>query len=185
MYLVLSQTGSLLSRVLKAITKAKYNHSSISLTKDLKNMYSFGRLNVYNAFRGGYVKECINEGMFKRFKDTDAAVFVITVSEDTYYRLCARLEEMYENRDQYHYNTIGLFTAFFGCHLKRKNRYYCSDFVYEMLKEFDIVSSASFDKIVKPIDFYSHFSDSLIYEGKFKDYTSDCENLILFPAKQA
>ncbi len=170
-YLVLSQTGSILSKALKVITKAKYNHSSISLTGDLKNMYSFGRLKLYNAFQGGYVKESIGEGMFKRFSDTDAAVFVITVPKDKYCQIHERLEEMYENREQYHYNVLGLFTAFFGCHYQRKNKYYCSDFVSEVLTDFDIIPEGALDKIVKPIDFYSLFEDNLIYEGKFKDYS--------------
>ncbi len=185
MYLVLSQTGSLLSKILKKITKAKYNHSSISLSGDMTNMYSFGRLKLYNAFRGGYVRESINEGMFKRFKDTDAAVFVITISEDTYDGIRERLEEMYRHKDKYRYNTMGLFTAFFGRHLKRKNKYYCSDFVFEVLTDFDIIPPSSFGEIVKPIDFYTHFRDSLIFEGKFCNYSMDAAKTVIADQKRA
>lgn len=185
MYIVLSQTGSFLSKILKVITKAKYNHSSISLTKDLTNMYSFGRLKVSNAFIGGFVRESIHEGMFKHFKNTDAAVFMINVPADTYDGIRKRLEQMYLDRDKYSYNTIGLITAFFGCHLKRKNKYYCSDFVYEVLSDFDIVSSSSFDKIVKPIDFYSYFQENLIYEGKFREYTQEDTRLLSVSQKRA
>ena len=38
---VISQTGTLLSRILKQITGAEYNHASISLSRDLERMYSF------------------------------------------------------------------------------------------------------------------------------------------------
>ena len=170
-YLVLSQTGSIISRLLKTVTKAKYNHSSISLTKVMTNMYSFGRIHLYNAFHGGYVKESINEGMYKRFSDTDAAVMVINVPEDTYNEICARLEDMYANRKQYGYDIIGIVAAYFGRHPKRKNKYYCSDFVCEVLTDFDIIPEDCFDRVVKPIDFYEHFRENLIYEGKFKDYS--------------
>ena len=49
-YIVLSQTGTVLSRILKLYTRSPYNHSSIALTEDLEVMYSFGRLNPYNPF---------------------------------------------------------------------------------------------------------------------------------------
>ena len=40
-YIVISQTGTVLSRILKLITGAEYNHASISLADDLSVMYSF------------------------------------------------------------------------------------------------------------------------------------------------
>ena len=40
LYIVISQTGTLLSRILKQITGAEYNHASISLSRDLERMYS-------------------------------------------------------------------------------------------------------------------------------------------------
>ena len=39
LYIVISQTGTLLSRILKQITGAEYNHASISLSRDLERMY--------------------------------------------------------------------------------------------------------------------------------------------------
>ena len=57
LYIVISQTGTLLSRILKALTGAEYNHASISLSEDLEEMYSFGRRYPYNPFWGGFVME--------------------------------------------------------------------------------------------------------------------------------
>lgn len=56
-YIVISQTGTILSKTIKLITKKKYNHVSISFNKDICNMYSFGRINPYNPFIGKYIKE--------------------------------------------------------------------------------------------------------------------------------
>ena len=50
-FIVISQTGTVLSRILKRITGAEYNHASLSLSPDLKKMYSFGRRHPYNPFR--------------------------------------------------------------------------------------------------------------------------------------
>ena len=42
-YVVLSDSGSVVSKLLRLFTKAKYNHVSLSLREDLSEMYSFGR----------------------------------------------------------------------------------------------------------------------------------------------
>ena len=44
LYIVISQTGTLLSRILKQIIGEEYNHASISLSRDLERMYFFGGL---------------------------------------------------------------------------------------------------------------------------------------------
>lgn len=62
LYIVISQTGTLLSRILKQITGAEYNHASISLSRDLERMYSFGRRHPYNPFWGGFVIESPRTG---------------------------------------------------------------------------------------------------------------------------
>ena len=56
-YIVISQTGTILSRILKALTKNPYNHSSVALREDLHVLWSFGRRHPYNPFWGGFVKE--------------------------------------------------------------------------------------------------------------------------------
>ena len=66
-YIVLTFTGTMLSRVVHIYTKQEFYHSSLSLDKDLNEMYSFGRYWAYNPFIGGFVKEEIDSGTFKRF----------------------------------------------------------------------------------------------------------------------
>ena len=74
-YIVVTHTGTILSRIVHSYTKDEFSHVSISLDKELKEMYSFGRLNPYNAFWGGFVHEHIDKGTFKRFYNTRAKVF--------------------------------------------------------------------------------------------------------------
>ena len=58
-YIVLSFTGTILSRIVRFYTRKEYSHVSIALDENLDEMYSFGRLNPYNAFIGGFVHEGI------------------------------------------------------------------------------------------------------------------------------
>lgn len=67
-YIMLTHTGTLLSNIIKSYTKTEYSHVSIALDKDLRELYSFGRVNPYVAFIGGLVKESLTSGTFKRLK---------------------------------------------------------------------------------------------------------------------
>lgn len=67
-YIVLTYTGTILSRIVKMYTRREYSHVSIAFDEDLKEMYSFGRLNPYNPFIGGFVYERIDRGLLKKLK---------------------------------------------------------------------------------------------------------------------
>ena len=81
-FIVISQTGTVLSRILKRITGAEYNHASLSLSSDLKKMYSFGRRHPYNPFWGGFVIESPHAGTFRRFSNTTAVILAVEITEE-------------------------------------------------------------------------------------------------------
>ena len=56
-YLVLSQTRSILSRIISRATGDRYAHVSLSLSDDLDEMYSFGRVYAFTPIIGGFVRE--------------------------------------------------------------------------------------------------------------------------------
>ena len=169
-YIILSQTGTMLSRALKFLTRAEYNHASISLTPTLEKMYSFGRLNPYNPFRGGFVEEGKDIGTFKRFYKTKAMVIELAVKEEDYNNIKFFIEYVSKNRTKFHYNYWGLFLAMFRMNLKPKNRYYCSQFVRACLSMFGIENSESLPQIIKPIDFLKLNNKNIIYTGFLKNY---------------
>ncbi|MEE1280638.1 MAG: hypothetical protein UHK60_00085 [Acutalibacteraceae bacterium] len=169
-FIVLTQTGTILSRILKFLTNAEYNHSSISLEGDLSCMYSFGRIFPYNPFIGGFVKESTSRGTFKRFYNTEATVLSVYVSNDKYEEMKAYLSEMYNNKEKYHYNYVALFLALFGITFKQRRCYYCSEFVRDFLIRFDIIPKTYLPSIVKPIDFFKISWSEKIYTGKLRDY---------------
>ncbi len=172
-YIVISQTGTVLSRILKLITGAEYNHVSIGLSKDLQYMYSFGRKNPYNPFYGGFVLESKNFGTFKRFSNTDVKIISIDVDEEKYKAITERIEYMLSNKKEFGYNYFGLFLAALKIAIKTNNRFYCSEFVKQILLDFDIDGSRMFENIPipRPIDFLDIPNTSTVYIGKLKDYT--------------
>lgn len=169
LYIVLSQTGTVLSRILKFVTGAKYNHVSVSVSEDLEQMYSFGRRNPYNPFWGGFVLESPYSGTFNRFRKTKVAVLAVEISAERYAEICEILPQMYSHRENYHYNYLGLYLA--AIHIKREKDhcYYCSEFVKAICRECGVDGADQLPPIVQPI----HFMDlphTVVYCGKLREY---------------
>ncbi|MBQ4141741.1 MAG: hypothetical protein IJD70_10420 [Clostridia bacterium] len=173
-YIVISQTGTILSRILKVLTGAKYNHASISLVPDLETMYSFGRVHPYNPVLGGFVTESPNRGTFKRFSKTKATILSISVTDEQYRALKEKLESMQENKKRYHYNYIGLFLAGVRIPYHQKRCYYCSEFVKEMLVRQGIRGADQLASIVEPIHFLQLPDANYVYSGSLKAYAESC-----------
>ena len=56
-YFVLTYTGTILSKIVHIYTKQEFCHSSLSLDKDLNEMYSFARFKYHTPLIGGFTKE--------------------------------------------------------------------------------------------------------------------------------
>lgn len=169
-YIIVSQTGSFPSHILKCITGDKYNHVSISLEEDLDTMYSFARRYTYYPFWGGLVRESRRYGAMRRFKKTQSVVIAVPVDEEKYCRMKTYLEQMYNERKKYHYNYLGVVLAGAHIHYHPTNYYYCSSFVKEILVYFDLIKDDEMKKIVHPIDFLERFGEQEIYCGRLHDY---------------
>ncbi len=168
-YIVLSQTGTVLSRILKLYTHAPYNHSSIALSKDLDVMYSFGRLNPYNPFVGGFVQESASFGTFKRFKNTRVMVIEAEVTPEAHAGLCTHIRSMLNTRTEYHYNYLGLFLAAIRIRRAKRNCYYCSEFVKAMAVRAGVEGAETIPAIVKPMHLL-RVPHRTVYVGKLRDY---------------
>ena len=168
-YIILSQTGTVLSRILKLCTRAPYNHSSIALTEDLDVMYSFGRVNPYNPFLGGFVQESVSFGTFKRFRNTRAMVIEAEVTSEAYAGLCTHIRSMLNTRTEYHYNYLGLILAAIHIHHARRNSYYCSEFVKAMAVRAGVAGAETIPAIVKPMQLL-RVPHRTVFVGKLRDY---------------
>ncbi len=169
-YLVVSQTGTILSRIVKMVTRDKYNHVSVSLMENVEEIYSFGRKRPYNPFDGGFVRESPAYGTFERFKNTEAVILEVPVTEETYTSMKKELDYMYEHRDEYFYNTIGLLIAYFGKRRIKKNSYYCSEFIQVFLSKYGMGLKKPDRELVCPNDFVNVPGGHIIFTGKLRDY---------------
>ena len=169
-YIILTYTGTILSKIVKVYTKKEYSHVSISLDQDLTKMYSFGRLNPYNPFIGGFVHEGIDRGTFKRFKKTKTKIYSLEISEEKYERLEEIINNIQQRKNLYKFNLIGLMAIALNVKIKRERCFYCAEFVKYVLEQSQVLE---LPELVKPEDFEKITGTSEIYRGVLREYNSN------------
>ena len=169
-YIVLTHTGTVLSRIIKYYTKDEFSHISIALDPDLKEMYSFGRLNPYNPFWGSFVHEEMNKGTFKRFKRTKTEVYSLFVTDEQYEKAKKIITYFNDNKEKYKFNILGLICVSIHKKIKRKNSFYCAEFVKHVLKVSGVSEVNYLPQIIRPEDFKQIQGLRLEYEGLLRKY---------------
>lgn len=162
-YLLFTNTSSLLTRAIGLYTKADYNHVSIALDLRLKETYSFGRKHLRNPFWGGFVKESTEEEFFQK---ADCSIYAYPINSIQSKKLQETLAFFKSRKDSYHYNFLGLFGVMLNKPIQRSNAYFCSQFVAYLMIE---AGMASFDKppeLITPQDIQQIPGLVSIYEGK-------------------
>ena len=168
-YIALMQTGTLLSNIIKCYTKDEFSHISIALDSELKEMYSFGRLHAYNPFWGSFVHEELNKGTYKRFKNTKTEVYSLVVTDEQYEKIKKVINYFKENKQKYRFNFIGLACVGINKRIKRKNRFYCAEFVKHIMKVSGI-SVNDLPELIRPEDFKKLQGLKLEYKGLLRKY---------------
>ena len=167
-YIVLTRTNTILSRMIGFIKDDEYTHASISLDKRLAKMYSFGRKNTYNPFVGRFVEENFNEGVYGRCDDLQGLVMEIDVTHEQYRKAEKLISKFISNRNLYKYNYMGLFNCLLGKELCNNHRFLCSEFVYYILNKSGIVNINKPRNLVRPQDLLN-INGRIIFKGNLKN----------------
>mgnify|MGYP001535356778 CR=1 FL=1 len=94
----------------------------------------------------------------------------LRVDKMTLAALEATLETMWARREQFSYNLGGLLLAYFHILWKRSNRYYCSEFVEDMLLHAEVRGAGELRaRVVQPIHFLK-LPHTRLYAGRLRDY---------------
>lgn len=166
-YIVLTDTGTVLTNCIKIFTRKNYNHSSIALDKQLDNVYSFGREKVNNPFKGGFVKENLYQDFFLRSR---CQVYHLEMSEEHFERMQEKITEFELNRTDYRYNFIGLIGIALRQEWERENAFFCSQFLAYILQESGRVEFHKPIYLVTSDDLVASLNPQLIYQGTVSHY---------------
>jgi hypothetical protein len=171
-YIVTTYTGTVLSYLIRNISKTPYAHVSIALNPELKPMYSFGRLNPKTPLFAGFVEENINEGLYAIRKNTMCRVYSLDVTDLQYEKIYENIMEVSKNRNEYDYDVKALIYLTVDRPREKEYKYVCSHFVADMLQKsgVEIINKPSYEII--PNDFYNLGCLTLEYEGLLSKYTT-------------
>ena len=167
-YIVLTYTGTILSKVVKIYTRKEFSHVSISLDKELTKMYSFGRLNPYNPFWAGFVHEAPRKGTFKRFKNTTSKIYSLEVTDEQYKKIEKIINDFDKNKKLYRFNMIGLVAVIAHQKVERNKKFYCAEFVKYVFEQSNL--KIALPEIIKPDDFEQIEGLDIVYKGLINEY---------------
>lgn len=172
-YILLTDTGTLLGKVISLYTKKAYNHASISFDRNLREVYSFGRLKEDNPFIGGFVRENMEHNMFKQ---ANCRIYSFSVPSHKIHRMKQFIRKIEREKQRYTYNLLGLIAIIFDMPIKRDYAFFCSQFVASVLIEGGVVQFPKPVSLITPYDLLEISNLELVYEGKLANY---CENNVV------
>jgi hypothetical protein len=106
---LLTDTGTGFSKVSKAITGDPYNHVSLALDSDLEYVYTYALVTTANGRKGGLKRESVD-----MLKGARYSLYEMSLTQDMYRKLIARLNHLEDNVSQTGYNHWGLINTLLG-----------------------------------------------------------------------
>src|SRR5690554_2614543 len=137
-YVVLSATPTKIGMMIRTLTRSSFNHASISLTRDLSEMYSFARYRAHNALVGGFIQEFPQRLTLGKETDVQIKVFEIPIAQDKYEKIKEFIYGVRDDEDQCLYNSLAILGRPFGWGTNTYKAYVCTDFVLKALMRGEI-----------------------------------------------
>ena len=106
------------------LTGRGYTHSSIALGENMTEYYSFN----YTGFTVETIEKHRKRGVERSLS------YSISVPDDVYDKIEKAIAVFKANKEDYHYTKLGVICCVLHMPLRRRNRYFCSQFVAELLE---------------------------------------------------
>lgn len=152
-YILLTRSSSVLSRMIHLATGDDYTHVSIAFDKKLYRLYSSGRKNGRTIIPAGPCVESIRHGFISKQKNVPCALYKLEVSEEVYEKAKEEVENIIKNADEYHYNIIGLFLCRLNIAYNRERNFFCSQLVSEVLHRSHAMKFSKRTSLMRPTDY--------------------------------
>ena len=169
-YIMTTYTGTVLSSLIKKFTGVPYAHVSLALDENLDEIYSFGRKYTSNPIIAGFIREYIDDGLYRKMENTICRIYSIEVSEEQYNQVMESLNKFILNKSKYKYDSLALIRLLRNNPKANENKYVCSQFVAYILEEAKIKLFNKDSMFVTPMDFYVSDRLKIEYEGLLSEY---------------
>lgn len=176
-YLVFTRSKSIVSTAVFLFTKAKFTHVSISFDEKLEYMYSFGRRLPLVNLPAGLVKEHLDQGFYAVYKKIPCEVYSMECTAESRDKAEEIIETMFRERLKYKFSAIGLVLCRLNIAQKRPYRYFCSQFVSEVLQDSGICTLEKDPSLIQPMDLYRRNDIKFITRGTVSQVSSQMKSI--------
>ncbi|MCO6704897.1 hypothetical protein [Streptomyces sp. CHB9.2] len=132
-FVLLTDTKTLVSKVSRMVTGDPYNHVSLMLSDNFDDgIYTFSLGNGINGIKGGFMVEDR-----ANLKGSRYSMYRMAVTQAVYDKIKARVTDYVNGVEKTSYNHLGLFNAIFKKNIFKSEddqTSICSEFVVEVLK---------------------------------------------------
>ena len=162
-YIVFSATPTGIGSLIRKATRNRYNHVSLSLSRDIRKMYTFARLHRAIPLYGGFVVESILR--YQSFAGTARVkICRVEVPESQLTYLHNYLERLWNEREEYIYNTPAALASLLHLRPAISKAYTCVTFVQELLSRYRLAGVTEADSpTVRSLE--RRLAPYVIYEG--------------------
>lgn len=164
-YILLTRSNTIMSRLVHLFTRAHYTHTSLSLSLSDALFYSFGRKNISRPLPAGFIKESLAAGFFGAHPETECSLLALSVDDGVYDIIERRLLNMERIAGIYRYNLLGALFCYFGIARSRKRYYFCSQFVGDVLDRSGAAVLPKPSSLMHPMDYTGLDNMEIVYTG--------------------
>lgn len=170
-YIVLTRTGTFLSKTIGLVTGKRYTHVSIADDLMLTHMYSFCRDRRNSPLPANFNHEDILTEVFGACKTIPCEIYRIPATDEQMSHYHDTIKHFVLNREKYSYDLGALFSMALHIPYKVRNKFVCSVWVGFVLGKSGIQHGITkHPYLVEPEDLRSINNAELIYIGDLKKY---------------
>ncbi len=175
-YILLSRTGTVPSKMIYFFTRKHFTHASISLLPQTDSFYSYARRRLHNYLIAGLVREDVHTEVFKMFENGECALYSLEVSEESYDKMSELIDYYWNSYDKCTYKFSAIIPMWLGIKQKLKYKMTCSQFVATLIDKSNAYKLPKHPSLMHPTDFLQINEMKLLYRGKIKDCHFPCLN---------
>ncbi|MFV0394644.1 MAG: hypothetical protein ACK5LC_09645 [Coprobacillaceae bacterium] len=176
-FILLTRTSTPFSRAIRLVTQCEYTHASIGIAENSNEFFSFGRKEAYTLpTTAGFINENLLEGILYRNQDSPCMLFRLKVTEEVYLAIQDKLKDFERQYEKYSYSFLGTVLCYFSVPHTIKNKYFCSQFVAEILSSTNALDLGKSPSIYHPSDFVKEPKLECCYQGTLKELAEFLKN---------
>ena len=168
-YILLSKNRTVFSRAMSMVVTDEFTHASISLDREMTQVFSFARRYDHIIIPAGLVREDLDSGVFGRNPDAPCAVLELQVTDAAYSGIVRTIYAMMTCAEEYKFSILGVLLCKFDISMKREGYYFCSQFVAELLSSSGALMLPKPPALMHPVDFCNIPQVRMVYYGELKN----------------